>query len=120
MIQQMNLLKDWTDRLIYLQMPESSGRQFRGGILCPACIKIHGRSMDALFPFLYMAKVTGEEKYKKAEDELFWWSEYNVIRSDGSMVNDPNNDWRGITVFMVTQLAESLLFFEDLFCLELT
>ena len=114
MIQQMNLLKDWTDRLIYLQMPESSGRQFRGGILCPACIKIHGRSMDALFPFLYMAKVTGEEKYKKAADELFWWSEYNVTRSDGSMVNDPNNDWRGITVFMVSQLAESLLFFEDL------
>ena len=106
-----HLLKTWVDRLLTLQVGEEAEPYFRGGILCPACAKIHGRSGDTLLPFLYMAKTTGEPQYRKAAEEVFWWSEHNSTRSDGSYVNDPNNDWTGITVFSVTQLTESLSLF---------
>lgn len=108
------LLKRWVDRLITLQCPPTMERYFRGGFMCPACAKIHGRSGDAVLPLLYVAKVTGDRKYIESAKELFDWSEFNIVRADDSYVNDSNNDWRGITVFSVISLAETLSLFGDL------
>ncbi len=82
--------------------------------MCPSCTKIHGRCGDAVLPLMYMAKATGEEKYIHAAKELFDWSERNIVRADDSYINDSNNEWRGITIFSVIALAETLELFADL------
>ena len=108
-----DLLKTWTDRLISLQA-KSSEPYFRGGIMCPACTKVHGRCGDTILPFMYMYKMTHDEKYIIAAREVFDWSEYNIVRKDNSFINDSNNDWRGITIFSVIAIAETLDLFSDL------
>jgi hypothetical protein len=110
----MNLLKAWVDRLISLQVKEDAELYFRGGIMCPSCAKIHGRCGDAVLPLMYMASVTQEDKYVHAAKELFDWSERNIVRADNSYINDSNNDWRGITIFSVIALAETMELFADL------
>lgn len=113
-IEYMNLLKSWVDRLISLQVKEAAESYFRGGIMCPACAKIHGRCGDAVLPLMYMASVTREDKYIHAAKELFDWSERNIVRADDSYINDSNNEWRGITIFSVIALAETVELFADL------
>lgn len=108
-----DLLKTWTDRLISLQV-KSAEPYFKGGIMCPACTKIHGRCGDTILPFMYMYKVTLDEKYIIAAKEVFDWSEYNIVREDDSFINDSNNDWRGITIFSVIAIAETLNYFSYL------
>lgn len=110
----MDVLKTWVDRLVSLQVGEQAEPYFRGGIMCPACAKIHGRCGDAVLPLMYMAKITQDETYIHAAKELFDWSERNIVRADDSYINDSNNDWRGITIFSVIALAETLELFSDL------
>ena len=61
--------------------------------------------MDAVYPFLHMAKVTGEGKYLEAGISVFEWSK-NVSHDDGSwtVISDPKS-WKGITVFGAIALA---------------
>lgn len=101
------LLKEWCDALIKLQITEINRKEVYGGIMCPACARIHGRSGDAVYPMMFMAEKTGDEKYLECAKKLFHWSE-NMAREDGSYYNDTNSDWRGITVFAVIQLGEAL------------
>ncbi len=99
-------LKTWLDALLpYLVGGEDPA--LRGGLLCPACGVIHGRCHDAEYPFLYMADTTGEKKYLDAARALFDWSE-NLVCDDGSIYNDGQNDWNGITVFSAIGLVRSL------------
>lgn len=102
-----SLLKDWCDALTGLQLTQITDPSLYGGILCPACGRIHGRCGDAIYPMLFMAVRTGETKYLDCAKRLFLWSE-NMVNPDGSYRNDTNSDWNGITVFAVTQLAEAL------------
>ena len=37
-----------------------------------------------------------------------------MSRPDGSLVNDTNSSWRGITVFFTIQLGEALLYYGEL------
>ena len=108
-----DLLRDWCDGMQTLQIPENGWSILAGGLVCPACRRIHGRSADAILPMLYMAKTTGEEKYLRSARALFRWSE-SMYRGEGAYVNDIDNGWTGITVFFSTQLGESLLWFSDL------
>lgn len=101
------LLKEWCDALIKLQITEISRKEVYGGIMCPSCARIHGRSGDAVYPMMFMADKTGEEKYLECARKLFLWSE-NMAKEDGSYYNDTNSDWRGITVFAAIQLGEAL------------
>jgi hypothetical protein len=79
-----------------------------GGILCPACVLVHGRCADAIYPFLHMAQATGDAKYVDAAILVYNWSE-QVSRPDGSWVNDVTlSPWKGITVFHTIALAEAL------------
>lgn len=108
-----DLLRDWCDGMLSLQMPENGHSTLSGGLVCPACRRMHGRSADAILPMMYMAKQTGEEKYLRSARALFRWSE-SMYRGEGAYVNDIDNGWTGITVFFSSQLGENLLWFSDL------
>jgi len=102
------LLARWCHALAAHQIHEIKTPGIHGGILCPLCSRIHGRSADAIQPFLYMAHATGRERYLQAAISLQAWSNH-VSRSDGSWVNETvGNEWKGITVGGVLALAESL------------
>ena len=91
------LLKSWCDRLIELQVRDTGVKELDGGILCPACHVIHGRCPDAIYPMMYLADATSEEKYLAAARKLFTWQQ-NMLTDEGSVYNDGNSDWQGITV----------------------
>lgn len=104
------LLEDWCLALRNLQVRGTGNPRLDGGILCPACGRIHGRCWEAMYPFLHMAKVSGDESWIQAAQELFQWAEHVVSQPDGSYLNDLDSDWKGTTVFNVIQLADCLLF----------
>lgn len=114
------LLGEWCRSLMKLQVKGSSHPRLEGAILCPACGKIHGRCVEAMYPFLRMAK---EEEYQarpgwqKRREEwiegakaLFSWAEHTVSLEDGSLLNDIDSQWTGITVFYTIQLSDCLRF----------
>ena len=77
------LLLEWCNGLKRLQVgpdapPAFRGPAFRGGILCPACGRIHGRSADAMLAFLCAGGLTGDERFFQSAEELFQWSEENL------------------------------------------
>ncbi len=103
------LVKTWCDGLLAHQITELKDPALRGGFLCPACGLIHGRCADSVYPLLYMAQATGEDKYLHGAKMVYDWSERQVSRSDGSWVNDVSlQDWQGITVFRAVAMAEAL------------
>ena len=106
----LDILQKWCDQLIDLQITEKSRPELYGGILCPACGRIHGRCSDAMYPMLYLHKITGEKKYKDSAVRLFAWSD-NMYHEEGFFYNDTNSSWRGITVFSAAQMGECLLEF---------
>ena len=108
------LLKDWCDGMINVQISKPSDPEVHGMLKCPACDVVHARLLDAVYPFLYMAKATGEQKYLDAGIAAFEWGE-NVSGADGSwtVIPDPKS-WKGITVFGAISLAEALKHHGDL------
>jgi hypothetical protein len=106
-----DLLKDWCDGMISHQIFNPENPELHGALSCPACDHIHGRCMDAVYPFLYMADSTGDQKYLDAAILVMNWAENNVSQDDGSwtVIANPNT-WRGITVFGAIALAEALYY----------
>jgi hypothetical protein len=104
-----DLLKEWCDALVDLQITEHRRPELYGGILCPSCARVHGRCGDAIYPLAYMADVTKDAKYLECAKRLFDWSE-NMARPGGEYINDTNSGWNGITVFASIQLGEALLY----------
>ncbi|MBR3505277.1 MAG: hypothetical protein IKO07_13690 [Clostridia bacterium] len=102
-----SLLKAWCDALTGLQLDMPGRGEFDGGLLCPACKIIHGRCHDAVYPMMVMAKRTGEDRYLTAAKKLFQWGE-NMLCDDGSLYNDGQSDWNGITVFNAMALHDAL------------
>ncbi|MCM2374182.1 hypothetical protein NB063_26500 [Rhodopirellula sp. ICT_H3.1] len=104
-----SLLLDWCDGMIRRQVNDPSDPSRHGALLCPSCSHIHGRCSDALYPFLHLAHVTGEQKYLDAAINVYDWAENNVSQPDGSWTNDINpKAWRGTTIFGAIALAEAL------------
>ncbi|TXG39545.1 hypothetical protein [Seonamhaeicola maritimus] len=103
-----NLLKDWCDGMIKTQIIKPSDPKVHGLFDCPACEHLHARVMDAVYPFFYMARATGDKKYLEAGLAAFQWGK-NVTRDDGAWTNelDPKS-WDGTTVFAAIALAETL------------
>lgn len=103
-----DLLTIWCDGMIAVQVDKPEDPTVHGALYCPACDKIHGRCMDAVYPFLYMADTTGKRKYLNAALDVMEWSK-NVSMPDGSwtVVPDPKS-WKGITVFGAIALGEAL------------
>ncbi|MDU0352605.1 hypothetical protein RS130_00575 [Paraglaciecola aquimarina] len=102
------LLKTWCDGMIQHQIVDKTKPELHGALWCPACQKIHGRCMDAVYPFMHMAHKTNEEKYLNAAIMAMQWAE-NVTKEDGSwtVIPDPKS-WAGITVFGAIAVAEAL------------
>ncbi|GJM30436.1 MAG: hypothetical protein DHS20C17_30710 [Cyclobacteriaceae bacterium] len=106
------LLQQWADRLISLQFNDPKVPGLNGGILCPACSKVHGRIGDTIYPLMFLAEKKQEQKYLDAAILLYNWREKMVSFPDGSWVNDvlSANLWKGITVFGATSLCEALIY----------
>ena len=103
------LLRDWCDGMIRVQINNPSNLEQHGALGCPSCSHIHGRCMDAVYPFMYMADVTGDKKYLDAAVLVMDWVENNVSQENGSWTVIPNpKSWKGITVFGAIALAEAL------------
>lgn len=102
-----HLLQAWCDELIHLQISMPGNARFDGAILCPACQVIHGRCHDAIYPMMYMADATGDQKYLDAAKKLFRWGE-TMLCDDGGLYNDAQSTWNGITVFNAVSLCDAL------------
>lgn len=101
------LLRQWCDALVKHQICAPDDPTQDGGLLCPACGRIHGRCADAVAPLLCMAERTGDEAYLHTARRLFAWGE-NMLCADGSIRNDAGSDWRGVTVFQAIALHDAL------------
>ena len=101
------LLRDWCDALIGMQFKDSAIPGLNGAIYCRACHVIHGRCPDAVYPLVYMYKETRDEKYLNAAKAVFDWGE-SLLCDDGAVLNDAQNEWKGITVFAAVSLCEAL------------
>ena len=102
------LLKDWCDALVEHQLNHSS-KNIDGGLICPGCGIMHGRAADAIYPLMYVAGKTGDTRYAEAARKVFAWGEANVAAPDSAWFNDVNfSSWKGITVFNVIVLGETL------------
>ncbi|MGN0983740.1 MAG: hypothetical protein ACI4OI_02760 [Gemmiger sp.] len=106
------LLQNWCDALLRYQLSHTGDPRLDGGILCPACMRVHGRCADAILPLVTQWQLSGEEKYLTAAEALFDWS-LHMVRPDSSYNNDTNSNWNGITVFAANMLGETLLHFGD-------
>ncbi|WP_291528906.1 hypothetical protein [Bacteroides sp. UBA939] len=101
------LLKEWMDTFLTYQC-DNPNPALNGGVLCPACARMHGRTGDAVLPLMYLAEKTGDNKYLHGAKRLMAWME-NVHRPDGSWMNDVHvSDWNGTTVFASIALYEAL------------
>lgn len=103
------LLRTWCDGLLALQVTAIRNPALYGAVLCPACGIVHGRCADAVYPFLRMARTTGDSKYIQAALHVYDWTEEMVSQPDGSWINEVGVDpWKGITVFRAIAIAEAL------------
>lgn len=75
------LLTEWMDAFLAYQCTYSDSA-LDGGVLCPACARMHGRIGDAVLPLMYLAEKTGNQKYLLGAKRLMAWME-NVHRPDG-------------------------------------
>lgn len=100
------LLKEYCDALISVQ-DKGADKAFRGGIWCRSCKMIHGRCPDAVYGFVVMAKISGEEKYLRAAKEVFAYGE-NMLCTDGGLYNDAQAAWRYTTTFHQIAVIEAL------------
>lgn len=107
------LLRQWGEALLRLQADLPGQPALDGGILCPACKRIHGRCHEAAYPLLYLARRTGEARFLAGAKNLLRWSE-NMLCPDGSLKNDASSDWRGVTVFAAVSLHDALFYHGDL------
>lgn len=108
------LLETWTNGMLARQIIDPSDPTRHGALSCPSCDFFHGRCFEAVYPFMRMAKSTGDEKYLNAAIATMKWSD-NVTTEDGRWTNelDPKS-WPGTTIFGAIAVAEALLFHGDL------
>src|SRR5262244_1457125 len=78
-----DLLTTWCDGMTARQATAMRERALYGGLICPACVLIHGRCVDAVYPFLLMARSTGNAKFLDAALRVYEWTEQQVSRPDG-------------------------------------
>lgn len=103
----LRLLRNWCDGMLKYQI-HGMGSALDGALMCPACRHVHGRCPDAVYALMCLADRTGEKKYLTAAKELFAWHE-NLLCDDGSVYNDADSRWNGITVFAFINLHEALV-----------
>lgn len=93
------------DALIGLQPAERT--PYAGGFFCRACGFYHGRADNAVYPLCCAYLLTKDEKYLFAVRRLLLFRA-QLAQPDGSVRNDFDNDWRGVTVFSAIGLYKAL------------
>ena len=102
-----DLLVRLADGCLKYQLHSTGDAALDGALVCPACGVIHGRCHEAAYPLLHLAHTTGEKRYLDAALSLFRWGQ-NMVCEDGSVLNDGQSEWRGITVFSAVSLLHAL------------
>ena len=97
------LLRQWCEYLLSRQRAD-------GGFDCEACDTVHGRADNAVFPFVYMYAKTGDGRFADAVRGLLRFRKL-LSHSDGSVQNDFNTDWKGITAFSAIGFFNALHYF---------
>jgi hypothetical protein len=97
----LSLLTTWCDGLLAHQATS------HGGLECPACQMVHGRSFDALYPLLHVAHATGEAKYLEAAIRVQSWSE-SLSLPNGCWLSNFGEQWHETTRFNVMTLSDAL------------
>ncbi|QKJ32266.1 twin-arginine translocation signal domain-containing protein [Mucilaginibacter mali] len=109
------LVRQWAETLLAMQITDKRRADDYGGIWCPADKAVHGRVGDTIYPFFYMAAQTKDSRYTDAAMLLYRWIERRVSQPDGSWLNESvKGSWKGTTVFMSIALAEALKHHADL------
>jgi len=104
-----NLLDTWVDALLKSQIINDKTPALYGGLMCPACKRVHGRVADSIYPLVHMAHKKQDSRYMEAAKLLYQWMEQNVSEPDGSWKNETyTGAWKGITVFTTIALADTL------------
>ena len=103
------LLRTWSDALLAAQIHAPDDPSRHGMLWCSACGKVHGRCYDAVYPFLWRARETGEQRWVAAATALFDWADRNLTSPEGAwtVIPDPQS-WKGTTVFGAISVAEAL------------
>jgi len=101
------LLTTWCDGLLDYQIDAPTNLFRHGGLECPACQMVHGRSFDALYPLLHVAHATGEAKYLEAAIRVQSWSE-NLSLPNGCWWSHFGEQWHETTRFNVMTLSNAL------------
>ena len=102
------LLQSWCDALVSSQIRGLGDSTIDGAFYCRACQVFHGRCPDAVYPLVFMYKETGDVKYLDTAKAVFDWGE-NLVCDDGAVLNDAQNDWKGISVFAAIAICEALI-----------
>jgi len=111
------LLEQWCKGLVAHQTLTPDNPITHGGIFSPGDDAYLGRSADAIFPLLWMARHTGETKYVDAAKLLYEWEQQNCWDDElGCWYNNPNmpGSWKGITVFAAMTKYEAITYYPDL------
>ncbi len=102
------LLRRWCDAMLRYEVTGMHQPHMDGNLLCPSCVRIHGRAVDAVFPLLVLSKRSGDSAYVDLARRIFDMTELVYERGDGSNVNDVDSDWNAITVFAAIALTDAL------------
>ncbi|MBR2730497.1 MAG: hypothetical protein IKD72_00735 [Clostridia bacterium] len=108
-----DLLTQWCDALVRLQADLPGCARLDGGILCPACGRIHGRCWEAVYPLMTLAHANGDPRYLTAAKKLFAWGQ-NLRCADGGSRNEVSSEWKGVTAFAAIALCDALALHGDL------
>lgn len=111
------LLEQWCRGLVAHQTYTPDNFITHGGIFSPGDDAYLGRSADSIFPLLWMAKHTGDQKYVDAAKLVYEWEQNNCWHDElGCWFNNPNmpESWKGITVFAAMTKYEAITYYPDL------
>ena len=106
-----SLLKKWCQGLYANQTNSPGNKETDGGIYSPGDKAYLGRCADALYPFLWMAQHTNDEKYVIAAKKVYAWEQNNCWNEEyGCWFNDPGkpDGWKSISVFSAITKMEAI------------
>ncbi len=109
-------LRALAEALLSYRLSDFAYTDLKGGVLCPACLVMHGRIADAAYPLLCLYEETKDEKYRAAAKDFVQWTEKNCLMPDGGYRNDAGNGWEGVTAFSCIDFLKCLLYCPDALC----
>lgn len=107
------LLVDWVKKLQSYQITNTSDEAFYGGLMCPACGRIHGRCIDAIIAFLTVSQIENDSTLIKKAEDIFWWAEKNIVAADHAYINDQGHPWKGPSIFTLIHFIDVLEHYSD-------